>query len=152
MFVIDTNILLYAANRDCPEHQPCLDLLERSRAQAGAWYATWGILYGFVRIITHPRVLPRPWQTRSAWGFIEALLVCPAFSILVETDRHADVIGEIVSQIPGLAGNIVSDLHVAALMREHGIGTIYTRDVDFHRFPFLKVIDPINGEKRPQIT
>ena len=27
-------------------------------------------------------------------------------------------------------------------MREHGIRRIYTRDVDFHRFPFLEVVDP----------
>jgi len=46
MFVVDTNILVYAANRDCPEHHRCLDLLERSRNQATAWYTTWGVLYG----------------------------------------------------------------------------------------------------------
>jgi len=27
-------------------------------------------------------------------------------------------------------------------MREHGIRRIYTRDTDFHRFPFLEPIDP----------
>ena len=53
MFVVDTNILVYAANRDCPEHHRCLDLLERSRNQATAWYTTWGVLYGFTRIIKH---------------------------------------------------------------------------------------------------
>lgn len=26
---------------------------------------------------------------------------------------------------------------------EHGIRRIYTRDTDFHRFPFLDVIDPL---------
>ena len=31
----------------------------------------------------------------------------------------------------------------AILMREHGIKTIYTRDTDFHRFPFLEPIDPL---------
>jgi predicted nucleic acid-binding protein len=30
-------------------------------------------------------------------------------------------------------------------MREHGIRRICTRDADFHRFPFLEVIDPANG-------
>ena len=29
------------------------------------------------------------------------------------------------------------------LMREHGIRQICTRDTDFHRFPFLQVIDPL---------
>jgi predicted nucleic acid-binding protein len=31
----------------------------------------------------------------------------------------------------------------AILMREHGISTIYTRDADFRRFPFLQVVDPV---------
>ena len=34
------------------------------------------------------------------------------------------------------------DAHTAILMREHGIRTIYTRDADFHRFPFIEPIDP----------
>ena len=28
-------------------------------------------------------------------------------------------------------------------MREHGISRICTRDADFHRFPFLTVVDPV---------
>jgi predicted nucleic acid-binding protein len=28
-------------------------------------------------------------------------------------------------------------------MREHGVSRIVTRDMDFHRFPFLEVIDPV---------
>jgi predicted nucleic acid-binding protein len=27
-------------------------------------------------------------------------------------------------------------------MREHGIRRVYTRDTDFHRFPWVEVIDP----------
>jgi predicted nucleic acid-binding protein len=30
-------------------------------------------------------------------------------------------------------------------MREHGIGRIYTRDTDFHRFPFVEVVDPLQA-------
>jgi predicted nucleic acid-binding protein len=33
-------------------------------------------------------------------------------------------------------------------MREHGVRRIYTRDADFHRFPFLEVVDPLS-EQRP---
>ena len=29
------------------------------------------------------------------------------------------------------------------LMREHGVRRICTRDVDFHRFAFLEVVDPL---------
>ena len=44
-----------------------------------------------------------------------------------------------------LEGNLMHDAHTAALMREHGIRRIYTRDTDFHRFPFLEPVDPMAG-------
>ena len=38
----------------------------------------------------------------------------------------------------------------AVLMREHGVSRICTRDTDFHRFPFLSVVDPLRiGVGRP---
>jgi predicted nucleic acid-binding protein len=29
-------------------------------------------------------------------------------------------------------------------MKEHGLHRIYTRDTDFHRFPFIEVLDPLD--------
>jgi hypothetical protein len=48
-----------------------------------------------------------------------------------------------LGELPHLAGNLMHDAHTAVLMREHGIRVIYTRDTDFHRFPFLELIDPV---------
>jgi predicted nucleic acid-binding protein len=39
-------------------------------------------------------------------------------------------------------GNILHDVH-AVLMREHGIRDRCTRDAEFSRFPFLRVIGPV---------
>jgi predicted nucleic acid-binding protein len=39
-------------------------------------------------------------------------------------------------------GNAVSDTHLATLMRENGVRTLYTRDRGFRRFDFLDVRDP----------
>jgi predicted nucleic acid-binding protein len=33
----------------------------------------------------------------------------------------------------------VPDAHLAVLLRQHGAGTLYTRDGDFKRFDFLDV-------------
>jgi predicted nucleic acid-binding protein len=66
--------------------------------------------------------------------------------LLVPTDRHAGVLTDVVTEVPGLAGNIVHDTQTAVLMREHGIRRICTRDTDFHRFPFLEPIDPLTGD------
>ena len=143
MFVVDTNVLIYAANKSCSEHRPCLKLLQKWQSQPSAWFVTWGILYGFIRVVSHPRVLPNPWPIKNAWAFVEALLASPGLAILTETELHDEVCADVISEVPQLAGNLVTDLQIAVLMREHGVKVIYTRDADFHRFPFLDVLDPL---------
>lgn len=143
MFVVDTNILVYAADADSEFHERCRELLEEWRRQASAWYLTWSIVYEFLRVTTHPRVFRTPWSADDSWGFLQAVLASPSLGLLVPTDRHAGVAAEVISEIPHLRGNIFHDAQTAILMREHGVGRIYTRDTDFHRFPFLEPIDPI---------
>jgi predicted nucleic acid-binding protein len=61
MFVVDTNVLVYAADASAPEHVRCRALVESWRQRSGAWYLTWGIGYQFLRVMTHPRVMRQPW-------------------------------------------------------------------------------------------
>lgn len=143
MFVVDTNVLIYAAETNFVEHERCRQRLLEWREQTGAWYSTWGIFYEFLRVVTHPRVFSRPWNLGDAWAFLDALLVAPGFDLLVETDRHHAVASEVFRGSPHLAGNVLHDARTAVLMKEHGIHRIYTRDTDFHRFPFIEVLDPL---------
>jgi predicted nucleic acid-binding protein len=85
----------------------------------------------------------RPWSAPAASRFVEALLGSPGLTVLVSTQRHADVAGNVLKELPHLAGNLFHDAHTAILLREHGIRRICTRDTDFNRFPFLEVIDPV---------
>jgi toxin-antitoxin system PIN domain toxin len=143
MLVVDTNVLVYAADADSPLHALCRGWLERQRGRPDAWYTSWAILYEFLRVTTHPRVMRRPWRAAAAWNFVQALLASPGLSVLVPTQRHPAVTEQVIGEIPHLAGNLLHDAHTAILMREHGIRQICTRDADFHRFAFLEVIDPL---------
>ncbi len=149
MLVVDTNVLIYAANSDAPEHARCRALLEGWRAQVTPWCLTWGIVYEFLRVATHPRVFRQPFAIDAAWRFVSALLASPSLMLLVQTSRHADVAAQTLADVPALRGNLLHDMHTAVLMREHGIRRIVTRDADFHRFTFLAVIDPLTGDPRP---
>ncbi|MEE8408401.1 MAG: TA system VapC family ribonuclease toxin [Myxococcota bacterium] len=143
MFVVDTNILLYAAERSFPEHERARAALLDWRQGAAAWFLTWKLIYEFVRVATHPRVFVRPWSAPAAWEFVEALLASPGLQILVETSRHPEVAATVWREVVDLRGNLVHDVHTAIVMREHGIRDICTRDTDFNRFPFLRVVDPL---------
>lgn len=144
MFVVDTNVLVYAADEDSPFHARCYERLNTWRARADAWFMTWGILYEFLRVSSHPRVMRKPWTASRAWTFVSVLLDSPGLGVLVPTERHAAVAAQVIEQTPNLAGNLLHDAHTAVLMREHGIRRIYTRDTDFHRFPFVEPVDPLD--------
>lgn len=143
MLLVDTNVLVYAANREMAESARCRALVEGWRSGPTPWCATWGVLYEFLRVVTHRRVFAHPWPIADAWHFVEALLASPSLQILTQTPRHAAVAAQTVAEVPLLSGNLLHDAHTAILMREHGIRRIYTRDTDFHRFSFLDVVDPL---------
>jgi predicted nucleic acid-binding protein len=90
VFVVDTNVLVYAADVRAVEHQRCRTLLEGWRHQNGAWYLTWGICYEFLRVVTHPRVLRQPWTVAEAWHFLAAVRAAPGLSMsLIPAKRVA---------------------------------------------------------------
>jgi toxin-antitoxin system PIN domain toxin len=148
VFVIDTNVLVYAIDRDAADHVACRRLLERCRAQAEPWYLTWGIAYEFLRVTTHPAIFRRPLSMTEAWAFLEAVFASPGLGMLLETERHAHVAAEVFAETPQLAGNLIFDTHAAILMRENGVRGIYTHDSDFNRFAFIDVLDPATGQRR----
>ncbi len=139
---------MYAADRDSLEHVRCRELLEGWRSQVTPWYVSWGILYEFLRVTTHPNVFRKPFSLADAWQFLDAILASPSLHMLVETDRHRHVASEVFAEVPGISGNLIFDAHTAILMRENGVKTIYTRDTDFNRFSFLDVVDPITERRR----
>lgn len=92
---------------------------------------------------THPRTFRSPRSPQDAWRFLELLLTSPGFELLRPTERHNAVLSQTLSELPDVRGNLFHDLHTAVLMREHGVSRICTRATDFHRFPFLTVLEPL---------
>jgi toxin-antitoxin system PIN domain toxin len=145
VFVVDTNLLLYALNPAAPEHARARALIGDWQAGVEPWFLTWGIVYEFLRVSTHRRVFERPLELRQAQEWVASLLATPNVGMLVETERHDEVLREVTGLHPRLGGNVVHDLHTAVLMREHGIAELRTADTDFHQFGFLRVVNPLVG-------
>lgn len=141
-FFVDTNILLYAVNRSCPEHKAARSALSKWLAGNDPWCVGWNVLYEFLRVSTHPRVFPSPLSASHAMRFVDVLLDCELVTVLVPTARHQTLLATTLEELGRPAGNLLHDVHSAVLMREHGVGEVMTSDTDFRRFPFLEVTDP----------
>ena len=77
---------------------------------------------------------------------VEALLRLPNFRVLSEQEGFWEVYRGIAADFP-VRGNMVPDAHLAALLRQHGITTLYTNDRDFRKFDFLKLRNPFERKK-----
>jgi uncharacterized protein len=144
VLVVDTNILVYAADADSAHHTQRRAWLEAQRRKPDAWFSTWAVVYEFLRVTTHPRAMRKPWTATQVWAFIQALTASAGFGLLLPAARHASVLDEILVAMPHLAGNILHGVNTVALMREHGIRQVVTRDADFHRFKGIEVVDPVS--------
>lgn len=137
---VDTNILLYAANTDDDAHPAARDVLERLAAGPDLLYLFWPTIMGFLRISTHPAVFPDPYTPEQATEAVTALLQRPN----VRTPSERDGFWELYRATagPGTRANAVPDAHLAALMRQHGVTIIYTRDRDLRLYDGIDVRDP----------
>ncbi len=137
---VDANVLVYASNESEPVHRPARLLLERLAAGPQIVCLFWPTIMGYLRIVTHPSLLPRPLSPAEAIANVSALIALPH----VRTPGEGDGFWELylVTRGDPDRGNDVPDGHLAALMRQHGVGTIYTRDRDFRRFDGIAVEDP----------
>ena len=141
-FALDVNVLLYASDTSSPFHDRAWSFLEETIEGDELFYLGWPTVMGYLRIATHPAVFDRPLSHDEAITNVEALLDLPHVRLLSEGERFWEIYRRTTDEVP-TRGNLVPDAHLAALLREHGVDTIYTHDKDFRKFDFLRVRDPV---------
>jgi len=100
----------------------------------------WPVVLGYLRIVTHPAILPKPVTVREATANAVALLQRPH----VRAPGEADGFWELFRQTSRdqARGNDVPDAHLVSLMRQHGARRIYSRDIGLRRYADVDVVDP----------
>jgi hypothetical protein len=139
---VDANVLVYASNEAEPVHAAARRLVERLAAGPEIVYLFWPAIMGYLRIVTHPSVLPRPLDPREAIANVEALIAAPHVRTPGEEEGFWELY--LATRNEPDRGNDVPDGHLAALMRQHGVATIYTRDRDFRRFDGIVAENPLD--------
>lgn len=141
---IDTNILLYAANSESECFEAARALVERLGRGPELLYVFWPVAMGFLRLSTNPAVTDRPFSPSEALASLGDLIERDHVRTPGEAPSFFAFFQEAASA--GMRGGDVTDAHIAALMRQHGVGTIYTRDRGFRRFDGIRTEDPFAAE------
>lgn len=141
-FGIDVNLLLYASDNRCAQHERAAGFLQTCAADAQVFCLAWLTLMSYLRMATHPRIFAQPLSHAEAMGNVEALMALPHCRVIGEQDGFWRTYSAIASDVP-TRGNLVPDAHLAAVLKQNGITTLYTHDRDFRKFAFLDVRDPL---------
>lgn len=140
-FGIDINLLLYASDQSSPQHARAAGFLQSCAAEGQVFCLAWLTLMSYLRMATHPRIFAQPLSHADASRNVEALMALPHCRVIGEQDGFWNTYRDITGDVP-TRGNLVPDAHLAAVLRQNGIATLYTHDRDFRKFAFLEVRDP----------
>lgn len=138
---IDTNVLVYASNATAAEHERARALVEHLSNGPSILVLLWPTILGYLRITTHPSIFPTPLTPAQATANVHNLLDRPTVRAAGELDGFWRTY-RLVSDAVKPRGNLVPDAHLVALMRQHEITTIWSRDRDLRKFDDIAVNDP----------
>lgn len=139
--LVDANVLIAAVDRSNRHHAQAAEWLTEQLNGPTRVGLPWPSLLAFLRITTHPRAFARPLDAATAWKQITDWLAPSVAWIPGPGPTHAEILGRLVTT-HGTTGNLVPDVHLAALAIEHGL-VVASADTDFARFPDVRWVNPL---------
>ena len=145
MFSIDTNLLVYAHNKDSEYHEKAVTFLEKSmneRDEEGnvSVCLTAQVLMEFVNVITR-QSLENPLSLSEAIQVINDYM---GTGIKIVTHRETQILTFLELLRSATTRKKVFDISLAATLKDHDISGLYTANVaDFKEFDFLEVVNPL---------
>jgi len=148
-YSIDVNILLYASDTSSGFHERAGEFMKSCSESREPLFLAYLTLLSYVRMATHPRIFTNPLTPAEAFENVAKLAELPQARLISEREGFLELYDETTSGL-SVRANLVPDAHLATLLRQHGVSTLYTNNVgDFETFGFLDVNNPLSESARP---
>ena len=138
MIAVDTNVLIYAHRGETEFHDRAVSQLRFLAAGAERWALPVFCVTEFMRVVTHKRVFSPPSSIAQAAAFIEGMVAVPTCEVVRPGGAFIDRLLAAAHEADA-RGNLMFDVQIVALCREHGVDEVLTNDRDFERFDGLRV-------------
>jgi uncharacterized protein len=142
VIVVDVNLLLYAVISGFPQHESARRWWEQALNSAVPVGLSGPAVFGFLRIVTNPRILDSPLPVDGATRYVREWLDRPNVRFLAPGPKHLDIAFDLLSEA-GTAGNLTTDAQLAAMAIEYD-AEMLSIDNDFGRFGGLRWANPLH--------
>ena len=141
MILPDANLLLYAYDQSSPFHPKAAAWFQHIMSRPGPVILLPAVVFGFVRISTHPRIFTSPLSVAEASAHVRSWLgrkQVRLHDMLLEDVNAALSLLESA----GTAGNLTTDAQIAAVALRLD-AEVHTADLDFGRFAGVRFSNPL---------
>ena len=139
---LDTNVLVYATNRNSGEHAVAKEIYAALLEEPQQWIVADQVLFEFYRALRSPRVLEKPQSAKKALQqirFLREEAGCRHCAYSPKDWREVSVWLE----RPTSAARHIFDTVLAVTLKTHGVKEFFTYNAkDFRAFKFFDVIVP----------
>lgn len=143
MILPDLNLLIYAHDSQSARHHEARAWWEETLNSQRPVGLAWVTILGFLRLTTHARLVSNPMTPAESIRRVRGWLAVPSVRIVTPGARHGEILFRLVESV-GVAGNLTTDAHLAALAMEYQ-AEVASTDTDFGRFAGLRWRNPLRG-------
>ena len=141
MILPDANLLLYACDQSSPFHSKAAEWCERIMNGTDAVILVPPVVFGFVRISTHPKVFSDPLSVAEASAHVRSWLGRKQVRLHEMLPDDVERALKLLESA-GTAGNLTADAQIASVALRLD-AKVHTADLDFGRFAGVRFSNPI---------
>jgi toxin-antitoxin system PIN domain toxin len=142
-YSLDVNLLLYSSDTSSPFHSRAQDFLKACTGNDEPFYLCYLTLMSYIRMSTHPRIFTNPLTPQEAVANVETLATLPQARLVSEREGFLDVYKEVTKEVV-VRANLVPDAHLWSILRQYGVSTLYTTNVnDFRKLGCPDARNPV---------
>ena len=141
MILPDANLLLYACDQSSPFHDKAAAWCERIMNGNSPVILVPSVVFGFVRISTHPRVFSDPLCVAEASAHVRSWLGRKQVRLHEMLQDDVETALKLLESAK-TAGNLTTDAQIASVALRLN-AEVHTADLDFGRFAGVRFSNPL---------
>jgi uncharacterized protein len=143
IYLLDSNILLYAHRTKMPQHQKISAWLIEAITAGDTILLTESVLLSFIRIGTNPKIFNPPLTMPECEQIIGNLLAQPNVMIHSPLAGHYTNLTRFMTK-HNLADKMTMDAHLACIALA-AKAIVVTNDKGFKKFQYVKTLNPLRN-------
>ena len=143
MIIPDVNLLVYAYDSTSTRHETAREWWQQTLVGIESVGIPAVVILAFIRLMTHTSLSGNPMAVSRARAIVSSWVAVDGVRVLAPTWETLSLMMELLEET-GVGGSHSTDALIAAHALEQR-GSVWSNDIDFKRFPGIKVRNPLGG-------